>query len=97
MPPWPGIHYWRPRLMSGTPTAGNALELTGSGAAVDWRGIASRRRRHHPRAFLGVVFVALINNTMTMLAVSVYWQMIVIGVVLITAVAARHAHRKQRV
>jgi ribose transport system permease protein len=31
--------------------------------------------------------VALINNAMTMLAVSIYWQMIVTGAVLVAAVA----------
>jgi ribose transport system permease protein len=31
--------------------------------------------------------VALINNAMTMLAVSIYWQMVVTGIVLTVAVA----------
>lgn len=75
------------RLMSGTPTAGNALELQVLAAAVI--GGASLRGGEGTvlGAFLGVVFVALINNAMTMLAVSIYWQMIVIGAVLIVAVA----------
>jgi ribose transport system permease protein len=75
------------RLMSGTPTAGNALELQVLAAAVI--GGASLRGGEGTilGAFLGVVFVALINNAMTMLAVSVYWQMIVTGAVLVTAVA----------
>jgi len=75
------------RLMSGTPTAGNALELQVLAAAVI--GGASLRGGEGTilGAFLGVVFVALINNSMTMLAVSVYWQMIVTGLVLVVAVA----------
>jgi ribose transport system permease protein len=75
------------RLMSGTPTAGNALELQVLAAAVI--GGASLRGGEGTilGAFLGVVFVALINNAMTMLAVSIYWQMIVIGAVLVCAVA----------
>lgn len=75
------------RLMSGTPTAGNALELQVLAAAVI--GGASLRGGEGTvlGAFLGVVFVALINNAMTMLAVSIYWQMIVIGAVLVAAVA----------
>ncbi|WP_050606098.1 ABC transporter permease [Ruegeria sp. 6PALISEP08] len=75
------------RLMSGTPTAGNGIELQVLAAAVI--GGASLRGGEGTilGAFLGVVFVALINNTMTMLAVSIYWQMIVIGGVLVTAVA----------
>jgi ribose transport system permease protein len=75
------------RLMSGTPTAGNALELQVLAAAVI--GGASLRGGEGTvlGAFLGVVFVALLSNAMTMLAVSIYWQMIVTGLVLIVAVA----------
>lgn len=75
------------RLMSGTPTAGNALELQVLAAAVI--GGASLRGGEGTvvGAFLGVIFVALINNAMTMLAVSIYWQMIVTGGVLVLAVA----------
>ena len=46
-------------------------------------------------AFLGVVFVALISNAMTMLAVSIYWQMIVTGFVLIVAVAVDMLARRK--
>jgi ribose transport system permease protein len=75
------------RLMSGTPTAGNALELQVLAATVI--GGASLRGGEGTvaGAFLGVVFVALIANVMTMLAVSIYWQMIVTGLVLVAAVA----------
>jgi ribose transport system permease protein len=75
------------RLMSGTPTAGNGLELQVLAAAVI--GGASLRGGEGTvlGAFLGAVFVALINNAMTMLAVSIYWQMIVTGAVLVAAVA----------
>lgn len=84
------------RLMSGTPTAGNGIELQVLAAAVI--GGASLRGGEGTilGAFLGVVFVALINNTMTMLAVSIYWQMIVIGGVLITAVALDMLIRSKR-
>jgi len=84
------------RLMSGTPTAGNGIELQVLAAAVI--GGASLRGGEGTilGAFLGVVFVALINNTMTMLAVSIYWQMIVIGGVLIMAVALDMLIRSKR-
>jgi ribose transport system permease protein len=42
-----------------------------------------------------VVFVALISNTMTMLAISIYWQMIVTGLVLVAAVAIDMLSRRQ--
>jgi ribose transport system permease protein len=75
------------RLMSGMPTAGNGLELQVLAACVI--GGASLRGGEGTvlGGFLGVVFVALINDAMTMLAVSIYWQMIVIGTVLVAAVA----------
>ena len=85
------------RLMSGTPTAGAALELQVLAAAVI--GGASLRGGEGTvlGAFLGVIFVALINNAMTMLAVSIYWQMIVIGCVLVAAVALDMLLRRRRV
>ncbi|WP_245429521.1 ABC transporter permease [Mesorhizobium sp. DCY119] len=75
------------RLMSGTPTAGNAMELQVLAAAVI--GGASLRGGEGTifGAALGVIFVALISNAMTMLAISIYWQMIVTGLVLVIAVA----------
>jgi ribose transport system permease protein len=84
------------RLMSGTPTAGAALELQVLAAAVI--GGASLRGGEGTvlGAFLGVIFVALINNAMTMLAVSIYWQMVVTGCVLIAAVALDMLVRRQR-
>lgn len=75
------------RLMSGTPTAGNALELQVLAAAVIGGSSLRGGEGTILGAFFGVVFVALINNAMTMLAVSIYWQMIVIGAVLVIAVA----------
>ncbi|WP_205320201.1 ABC transporter permease [Notoacmeibacter marinus] len=84
------------RLMSGTPTAGNGIELQVLAAAVI--GGASLRGGEGTilGAFLGVVFVALINNTMTMQAVSIYWQVIVIGGVLVSAVALDMLIRSKR-
>jgi ribose transport system permease protein len=84
------------RLMSGTPTAGAALELQVLAAAVI--GGASLRGGEGTvlGAFLGVIFVALINNAMTMLAVSIYWQMVVTGCVLIVAVALDMLLRRRR-
>jgi ribose transport system permease protein len=85
------------RLMSGMPTAGNALELQVLAACVI--GGASLRGGEGTvlGAFLGVIFVALVNNAMTMLAVSIYWQMIVTGAVLVGAVALDMLVRQRRI
>jgi ribose transport system permease protein len=84
------------RLMSGTPTAGNALELQVLAAAVI--GGASLRGGEGTifGAALGVIFVALISNAMTMLAISIYWQMIVTGLVLVLAVAVDMVTRRMK-
>jgi ribose transport system permease protein len=84
------------RLMSGMPTAGNALELQVLAACVI--GGASLRGGEGTviGGFLGVIFVALISNAMTMLAVSIYWQMIVTGAVLVAAVALDMLVRRRR-
>jgi ribose transport system permease protein len=83
------------RLMSGTPTAGNGLELQALAAAVI--GGASLRGGEGTvfGAFLGAVFVALINDAMTMLAVSIYWQMLATGIVLVLAVAIDTVTRRR--
>jgi ribose transport system permease protein len=75
------------RLQAGTPTAGNGLELQVLAAAVIGGARLGGGAGTVFGAFLGVVFVGLINNAMTMLRVSVLWQMVVTGIVLITAVA----------
>lgn len=41
-------------------------------------------------AFLGVIFIALVQNTLIILNVDVFWQNIVIGVVLLAAVSLDH-------
>jgi ribose transport system permease protein len=75
------------RLDAGTPTAGNALELQVLAAAVIGGARLGGGSGTVLGAFLGVVFVGLINNSMTMLQVSALWQMVVTGIVLVAAVA----------
>ncbi|RKP51865.1 ABC transporter permease [Pararobbsia silviterrae] len=75
------------RLDAGTPTAGNALELQVLAAAVIGGARLGGGAGTVLGAFLGVVFVGLINNAMTMLQVSALWQMVVTGVILVAAVA----------
>jgi ribose transport system permease protein len=75
------------RLQAGTPTAGNGLELQVLAAAVIGGARLGGGAGTVFGAFLGVVFVGLINNAMTMLRVSVLWQIVVAGIILIVAVA----------
>ena len=48
-------------------------------------------------AFLGVLFVQIISNAMTILAVSIYWQQVVTGAILVTAVAADMLIRRRSI
>lgn len=84
------------RLMAGTPTAGMALELQVLAAAVIGGATLGGGQGTVLGAFLGVIFVALINNAMTMLAVSIYWQMVVTGVLLILAVTLDMLVRRRK-
>ncbi|MFQ5971468.1 MAG: ABC transporter permease [Alphaproteobacteria bacterium] len=84
------------RLQAGTPTAASGLELQVLAAAVIGGASLGGGQGSVLGAFLGVIFVALINNVMTMLAVSIFWQMVVIGVVLIVAVALDMLVRRRR-
>ncbi len=84
------------RLMAGTPTAGSGRELQVLAAAVIGGASLSGGEGTVLGAFLGVIFVALINNAMTMLDVSIYWQMVVTGCVLIPAVSLDQYMRRKR-
>lgn len=84
------------RLMSGTPTAGSGLELQVLAAAVIGGASLKGGEGTVLGAFLGAVFVALVNNAMTMLAVSIYWQMIVTGGILVAAVGIDMLGRRRR-
>lgn len=75
------------RLQAGTPTAASGLELQVLAAAVIGGASLTGGEGTVLGAFLGVVFVGLISNVMTFLAVSVYYQQVVTGVILIVAVA----------
>jgi ribose transport system permease protein len=76
------------RLMSGTPTAATGMELQVLAASVIGGASLTGGEGTVLGAFLGVFFVQIISNAMTILAVSIYWQQVVTGAILVTAVAA---------
>ncbi len=84
------------RLMAGTPTAAAGLELQVLAAAVIGGASLAGGEGTVLGAFLGVLFVGMISNAMTMLAVSIYWQMVVTGAILIAAVALDMLARRRR-
>ena len=76
------------RLMSGTPTAASGMELQVLAACVIGGASLTGGEGTVLGAFLGVFFVQIISNAMTILRVSIYWQQVVTGTILVIAVAA---------
>lgn len=85
------------RLMSGTPTAATGMELQVLAASVIGGASLTGGEGTVLGAFLGVVFVQIISNSMTILSVSIYWQQVVTGTILVAAVAADMIIRRRSV
>jgi ribose transport system permease protein len=84
------------RLMSGTPTAGLGLELNVIAAAVIGGASLIGGEGSVLGAFLGTVFMTILGNVMILLAVSIYWQGVASGLVLITVVGLDMLVRTRR-
>mgnify|MGYP001306440231 CR=1 FL=1 len=74
------------RLEAGTPTAAIGLELTVLAACVIGGASLSGGEGTVFGAFLGVVFIGLVQNIMTVERVSIFWQQAVTGAILVAAV-----------
>ena len=83
------------RLTSGIPTAYAGVELRVIAACVIGGASLSGGEGTVIGALLGLVFMALVSNAMTMLGVSVYWEGVVTGAILIFAVAMDMLSRKR--
>jgi ribose transport system permease protein len=83
------------RLTSGIPTAYTGVELRIIAACVIGGASLSGGEGTIIGAILGLVFMALVSNAMTMLGVSVYWEGVVTGAILITAVALDMLSRRR--
>jgi len=69
-----------------TPTAGTGAELRAIAGAVIGGASLTGGEGTVLGAFLGIILVALVNNALVLLGVSVYWQQLVVGLVLLSAV-----------
>ena len=74
------------RLDAGTPTAGQNLELDAIAAAVIGGASMSGGSGKVAGAILGAIFMASIDNGMSLMNMDAYWQYIVKGIILVTAV-----------
>ena len=74
------------RLNAGTPTAGQNMELDAIAAAVIGGASMSGGSGKVAGAILGALFMASIDNGMSMMNMDAYWQYAVKGVILVSAV-----------
>ncbi|MCL6599770.1 MAG: ABC transporter permease [Alicyclobacillus macrosporangiidus] len=85
------------RFAVADPTAGTGEELNAIAACVIGGASLSGGEGSILGALLGVLLVGLVNNGLVLLNVSVYWQSLVIGLVLIIAVTIDvYTHRLRR-
>ena len=83
------------RLDSAIVSAGTGVELKVITAAVLGGAALRGGAGSIVGAFLGVLFITLIQNVLIISKVPVYWQAIVVGVVLIGAVATEYLQRRR--
>lgn len=83
------------RLTSGIPTAYAGVELRVIAACVIGGMSLSGGEGTVFGALLGLVFMALVSNAMTLLGVSVYWEGVVTGTILIVAVGLDMLSRRR--
>ncbi len=79
-----------------SPTLGNGLEMSAISAAVIGGASISGGEGTILGTTLGVILLALINNGLVLLNVSIYWQQLVSGAVLLTAVLLDHISNQKR-
>lgn len=84
------------RIGSAQPTAGVGIEMIVITASVIGGTSMFGGSGSILGTFIGVIFMSVIYNSMTILRISVYWQNLVIGVILILAVIADTVNRKSR-
>lgn len=83
------------RLNSAVISAGQGVELKVITAAVLGGAALTGGAGSIPGSFLGVVFISLMQNALIISKVNVFWQQIVIGVVLIVAVSTDYIARRR--
>jgi ribose transport system permease protein len=84
------------RFKVATPLAGNGLELTAISAAVIGGASLNGGEGSAFGAALGILMLALIRNILVLENVSVYWQDLIAGVILIGAVLIDHMSHQRR-
>jgi ribose transport system permease protein len=84
------------RFQVATPLAGNGLELTAISAAVIGGASLNGGEGSAVGSALGILLLALIRNILVLENVSVYWQDLIAGIILIGAVLIDHMSHQRR-
>jgi ribose transport system permease protein len=84
------------RLMTGQPTAGQGYELSVIAAVVIGGGSLSGGEGSVMGTIAGAFLVGLISNGSNLLGVSPFWQQVLIGVVIVLAVAVDELRKRRR-
>jgi ribose transport system permease protein len=83
------------RLTSGVPTAFAGVELRIIAACVIGGCSLSGGEGTVAGALLGLIFMALVTNALTLFGVSIYWEGVVTGTILTTAVSLDMISRRR--
>lgn len=81
------------RILSGHPGVGGGYELNAIAAVVIGGGSLRGGVGSIPGAVLGALFMTTLSNTLNLLSVSSFWQMIVVGIVIILAIATERLRK----
>ena len=84
------------RFLVATPLAGNGLELTAISASVIGGASLNGGEGSAFGSALGILMLALIRNILILKNVSVYWQDLIAGIILIGAVLIDHMSHQRR-
>ncbi|WP_331382924.1 ABC transporter permease [Rhizobium sp. BR 362] len=76
------------RTAAASPTYGNLLELDTIAAVIIGGASFLGGRGHLGHALIGAVLIGIIRNALNLLGINVFWQMVVIGAVIVIAVEA---------
>ena len=84
------------KLQNGQPNTGEGYEMFAIASTVLGGTSLAGGRGSVARAMFGVAIIAVINNGMNLLNISAYWQKVVIGAIILLAVALDMAQQQRK-
>jgi ribose transport system permease protein len=84
------------RLNSGNPTAGGTYDMDSIAAAIVGGTLMSGGEGSVVGTLLGALLLGVIRNSLVMLKIDMYWQVVVIGLLIITVCGMDHMANKSK-